>query len=165
VRGRRKKESGGSPIEFLCSQGYYFWGLLIIIDEQKRPANKVSMKNSMPCPLDFRVESNACRFFILPLLAGLCCSSAVINNLQKLYIWLHKILLEIHQTLFSSPPHKKNKKGSGHETTTLPHNHLILIPMLGTRLQIYDKAKTSNGKATRIANKKKLIPSSTIFHN
>jgi len=80
--GAEKKGSGESPIEFLCSQTYNFWGLSIAIDEWHRPANEV--RSGCTCPLDFRVtEVNAHCFPILALLAGLCFSSAVINNPQN----------------------------------------------------------------------------------
>jgi len=42
--GGGEKGSGGFPIEFLCTQIYNFWGLMITADEQQRPANEARMK-------------------------------------------------------------------------------------------------------------------------
>jgi len=52
--GGEKKGSGGSPIVFLCSQIYNFWGLLITTDEWQRPANEAIMKNSVRMPFEFQ---------------------------------------------------------------------------------------------------------------
>ena len=41
--GAEKKGSGGSPIHFLCSWIYNFWGSLISGDEQQRPVNEATI--------------------------------------------------------------------------------------------------------------------------
>jgi len=78
-----KKGSGGSPIQFLCSGIYDFWGLLITVDEQQGPANKERIGKQCVFASTLKSKGTHMLFFILASLAGLCHSSIVINNPPK----------------------------------------------------------------------------------
>ena len=47
-----KKGSGGSPIHFLCSRIYNFWGSLISGDEQQRLVNWLSVSITVVSMMD-----------------------------------------------------------------------------------------------------------------
>ena len=86
--GEEKKGSGGSPIHFLCSRIYNFWGSLISGDEQQRPVNKATIGNTAACtqaePKAARTQADVRGIPIVASLTGLCCSSPLINDPQKL---------------------------------------------------------------------------------
>ena len=116
VWGRRKKGSGGSPIHFLCSRIYNFWGSLISGDEQQRPVNEATIGNTAHVPKDVALPSRRapysyCCFVNRPLLfitTNQRSPKIVDSTAQKMY-WRST------RPFFSPPPHKE-KKRSGHET-------------------------------------------------
>jgi len=103
-----KKWSGGYPKEFLCSQIYDFWGLLITADEQQRPANEARIGKRYTFT-SLTLKSKGYMHPLLTSLAGLCHSSIAISNPQKLEVWLRKNSGDSPDP-FSPPPHKKKKK-------------------------------------------------------
>ena len=68
--GAEKKRYGGSPIEFLCSQIYNFWGSLITADEQQRPANEARMEKQRTITSTLKFKWHGKPFFIIASLAG-----------------------------------------------------------------------------------------------
>ena len=92
-----------------CGQIYNFWGLLITTNELQRPANEARMKKeekktACMCPELRRLRAVFhSRFVRRPLLF-------ISSNQQSpkvVRFGCTKILLKIHQTLFSPPPLKK----------------------------------------------------------
>ena len=112
--GRRKKGSGGSPIHFLCSRIYNFWGSLISGDEQQRPVNEATIGIRRASAwqdyiLGYARRISYCCFVNRPLLfitTNQRSPKVVDSAAQKMY-WRST------RPFFSPPPHKKKKSGLG----------------------------------------------------
>ena len=109
--GGGEKRSGGSPIHFLCSRIYNFWGSLISGDEQQRPVNEATIGNTALVTKDVALPSRRapysyCCFVNRPLLF-------ITTNQRSPKVVdpaAQKNVLEIDQTLFFSAPTQKEKK-------------------------------------------------------
>ena len=84
VWGQRKIGSGGSPIHFLCSWIYNFWGSFISGDESQRPVNEATIGNKVHTQGCSLAKQTCAVFPIVTSLTGLCYSPPLIDDPQKL---------------------------------------------------------------------------------